>query len=551
MAFQSIKKLLPPSCKCMEAPLLEKIRSTLTRPPRSLPNGYYKYCRRVLERLFPKGWDASYPRQCASVAPPLSGCTEASRSNGGSSSLDYDQSLYLKSVLQGGFSPPTHLSEAIVVQSAGKPRPLSKFSGDALLLRPLHGALYDWISTKSWLCRGDPTAQVLSNAGFSEQLGGVLTSGDYASATDNLPIEIAELIIRVASRTSLFVPDSVWEFALRAVRPTLWYTSSDDVHVFEVTTGQMMGSYLSFPLLCIQNYLAFRYAMVQAEVVNHGPLLINGDDILFQSSAEVAETWMRVVGDLGLEVERSKTSVSREFGTLNSTLFRWSKGALVVAPTLRFGMLRRSESPGGLGITFLKFLEGQPPRIRWVMGKEFFKWHVATMRSAGRISCDEFSFRGRLAWRISEMFKLNYDGERVTVPAVPAKHDVQVPPNLYTMMDRGCLSTELEELNGLEMVAWRWTHEFNKRKQAVRWCLEMSCLRAPVAPCVDARGVDVRVRSWLRPTARRRVKARYGVPIPVGRQMVFNHLLQLQDYSVYEALPRYSSVEIQIFNERK
>jgi len=71
--------------------------------------------------------------------------------------------------------------------------------------------------------------------------------------------------------------------------------------------GQMMGSYLSFPLLCLQNRIAFLYAGESVGIdASEFPCLINGDDILFRSGPHFSELWMNTVGSLSLEVERSK-----------------------------------------------------------------------------------------------------------------------------------------------------------------------------------------------------------------------------------------------------
>lgn len=544
-AFQSIKKLLPASCCCMELPLLRGIRDTLTRPPPVLPPGYLRFVRRECRRLFRKGWDETYERQCALTSPPLSGCLEASRREGGTLGLSPDQPSFLMAVLgETEFDVPSVSCESIVVQSAGKPRPLTKFSSDSLLLRPLHGTIYDWLSKRKWLCRGDPTEEVLRKAGFREGRG-VLTSGDYKSATDNLSIEVAELAISAMMGSSVRVPISVWRYAKAILRPRAWFVDNRDIVDFEVTRGQMMGSYLSFPLLCLQNYLAFRW-VEEIEGIKSTPVLINGDDILFQSPRSFSTRWMDVVASIGLEVEKTKTSVSDEFGSLNSTLFRWSSGRLVVSHTFRFGMLRRTEYMGGVGLSFFKFLRGQSPELRWSMGKQFFSWHINTMRESGRLSADEWGFRGRLAWRIAELFSVQcYDLSVKTPPLPPCRHNVSVPPELYFMAPASSLSAELSDLNGLEMVSWKWSHEYSSKLEAIRWCLSLSLRRGFLPPDVNCQGTDV-LRRYRLPLSRRGVKKRYLEPPPPSREMVFLSLLSTQDIGEYEPLPSYGEVEFEI-----
>jgi hypothetical protein len=149
MGFQSIKKLLPDSCRCMESGLLSSLVERLGRAPRRLPSGYLSCVKKETARLFPKGWDASYERYCLSTSPPLSSCNEAGRSAGGSLGvLTFGQDGYLDRVLhgRGGRLCPRYAGRLLVVQSAGKPRPLSKFPAEALFLKPLHKTIYGNLS---------------------------------------------------------------------------------------------------------------------------------------------------------------------------------------------------------------------------------------------------------------------------------------------------------------------------------------------------------------------------------------------------------------------
>jgi hypothetical protein len=84
--------------------------------------------------------------------------------------------------------------------------------------------------------------------------------------------------------------------------------------------GQLMGTFLSFPALCLVNYLTFKW-LVPRDV----PVKVNGDDIVFRSTRQEAEKWMEGVGASGLVLSKGKTLVNERFFTLNSTPFRaWS-----------------------------------------------------------------------------------------------------------------------------------------------------------------------------------------------------------------------------------
>jgi hypothetical protein len=307
-----------------------------------------------------------------------------------------------------------------------------------------------------------------------------LVSGDYRSATDNLSLEVAEVILDVILSNSSCVPESVKSHAKAILRPLLW--NLDHELEFSVSRGQMMGSYLSFPLLCIQNFLSFDFARSQAGLGSM-PLLINGDDILFQSRDRAfPEGWMKVVKTLGLDVEVSKTSVSDEFGTLNSTLFEWSGDYLTVTPTLRFGMLRRADYVNSLGTTFHSFVRGQATEVAWRAARTFFSWHLAEMRSV-RFKPDELGFRGSLAFRMSRIFGLlDRDLTVRELPKAPVPHLVVLDSEHVTMLETSSLSPELKQLNDREMASWKFSVDFGecRERAALRYCLQLSLVRRPV-----------------------------------------------------------------------
>jgi hypothetical protein len=542
LAFQSIKKLLPSSCKCMEAPLLRGVSEKLSSPPRNLPSGYLSFVRRLAKGFFVKGWDCTYYNHCQTTSPPITGTRESSRRNGGTLAYGGDQDLFLDVVYgRASYESQPVLGELIVVQSAGKPRPLTKFSQEELLLKPLHKALYDHVSAQRWCCRGDVNAEKLKKAGFRYQADKVLVSGDYASATDNLPIEVAEVFLEEARASCGWVPDSVWNHAFAALRPTL-YSVEHDITI-DVRTGQMMGSYLSFPLLCLQNYAAFRWAAYK-----HGlkriPLLINGDDILFQSDRAFYKVWVDTITAVGLEVEVTKTSVLPDEGTLNSTLLRWDGDFLDVVPTIRMGMLRPRDYANGLGSDFLTFLRGQSVEVKWSAGIEFFRWHLALLRRSGRLYANEWGFRGRLAWRIAGIFSLlPTTRDSAEAPPPPIPHNVSLRGADVVRVDKKALSQELDVLNSLEMVSWKWSTIFNSEQGALRYCLDLTMARPFNFPNFSSSdGNFFGYRTFLTTPSKRWVKKQFLKDAPVSEALVFREVLLSQDFSDYSPLPTYEQV---------
>jgi len=483
-AFQSIKKGLPDSCKCMESALLDGLVANIVGgSPPQLPEHYLQFVNRTVSALFPKGWDTAYEGYCRRSAPPLKGVLEYGRSLGGSlgrlknhDGLDHADFLEVALFGRSHHRELKKLQGALqVVQSAGKPRPLTTFSADGTFLRPLHKTIYDRLSKQKWLSRGDVTAESLSRAGFQRGRG-TLVSGDYASATDNLSIEVLEVALSAMMKNAVCVPPNIKEFAAAACRPHL-FLSRDEFHsgskstVGELRKGQMMGSYLSFPFLCLQNFLAFKWST--RNVRGKIPVLINGDDILFQSSTDVANQWMETVKQIGLEVERTKTSVDTEYGSLNSTLFRWAGEKLYVVPTLRFGMLRPVEYPNSLGKSFSSFLQGIGGALRFRAARVFFQAHLGALL-ATTWSLPSLGFRGALAHRLARVFGLLEDRQLGSPPSAPSTHSVCLPSELISEVPLEFVDGQLEELSSCETASWKWSVGFSstdREREAIRYAL--------------------------------------------------------------------------------
>jgi hypothetical protein len=139
---------------------------------------------------------------------------------------------------------------------------------------------------------------------------------------------------------------------MSSLRAKIWY---EDCEVpFNLVTGQLMGNLLCFPLLCLQNYVAFRWVF-PASV----PVRINGDDIVFRATREGWEEWSRFVPRVGLILSKGKTLVSSSFFSINSSFFRVTRGRLKLIPVLRTGGLARPvDSVDGLGGSFRRYLQG-------------------------------------------------------------------------------------------------------------------------------------------------------------------------------------------------
>lgn len=96
---------------------------------------------------------------------------------------------------------------------------------------------------------------------------------------------------------------------------------------FTMKNGQLMGSPLSFPILCAINFVAYRSALKQyvrdmggdwskAEMLEM-PVRVNGDDILFKcNDAFYHGYWKPSVAAIGFTLSPGKNYVSPAFLTV-------------------------------------------------------------------------------------------------------------------------------------------------------------------------------------------------------------------------------------------
>lgn len=142
-----------------------------------------------------------------------------------------------------------------------------------------------------------------------------------------------------------------------------------------------MGNLLSFPLLCLQNYAAFRFVFPASK-----PVKINGDDIVFRSSMREFEDWSRLVTSVGLRLSVGKTMVNSRFFTVNSHFFRArrrSKPACI--PVLRSsGLSKPVTSFGGIGGAFRSFCRGFKGEARIRAETLFLTRRAVPIRETGR-----------------------------------------------------------------------------------------------------------------------------------------------------------------------
>lgn len=295
-----------------------------------IPDGkFLDFVRRSTRALFQPGWDQGMSSYLDAFTLPTKSCFERGISKGGARGTDLVERDERRQQFERFWSgdeilsaPDTRIS---VIETGGKYRTVSSFSVVRSYLTPMHKLIYDRLSRTRWLLRGE--AEPCKFAEFLQQDGEVFVSGDYESATDNLNRYVSMAILLELEQNSTYTPGNVWRLAHETLRNRFEDGSQQ-------RRGQLMGSILSFPLLCMVNYFTFRYA-IRRKV----PVKINGDDIVFRANLEEVERWFNLVSSSGLVVSKGKTLVLKSCFSLNSSFFHSSGTKCEAIPVIRSSAL--------------------------------------------------------------------------------------------------------------------------------------------------------------------------------------------------------------------
>lgn len=173
--------------------------------------------------------------------------------------------------------------------------------------------------------------------------------------------------------------------------------------------GQLMGSVLSFPILCLVNATLCSVAMMSQygdKPLKELPLLVNGDDAVFTGNSEVYSRWLRAAKLSGMAPSIGKVYYSKEFFNINSLVWRMRSGnyekwvespfGLKIiydywefVPYVNLGLLngtKRSSSHfdsfGDIGSRSVKLVELCPPALAERTLRQFLYMNLKELSSA-------------------------------------------------------------------------------------------------------------------------------------------------------------------------
>lgn len=223
------------------------------------------------------------------------------------------------------FPPPGPLPVRVEpIREPLKVRTITAGIGDTFCLKPLQRAM--------WLALGDFPQFCLTHGtnrleGAIEAIHGrsdpddVWISGDYTAATDSFSIEGSRALMEGILESIHHEPTKRW--AMKEIsQHLLVYPKGSGLTPVLQESGQLMGSLLSFPLLCLLNDCTAQFSGISPQ-----KYLINGDDILMRAPPTAYPIWKKTVRSFGLELSPGKNYIHPSFGTVNSQLIIGSQVA--------------------------------------------------------------------------------------------------------------------------------------------------------------------------------------------------------------------------------
>jgi hypothetical protein len=246
-----------------------------------------------------------------------------------------------------------------------KVRMITKGNPETWILKPVQKAMFE--SMKKFDCFRLTSGQTIDLSILNLRKA-FLLSGDYEASTDNLHLDIMSNAVEILCE---YITDPVIQRYLKweGGAHLLTYPKESGLQDCFQTNGQLMGSLLSFPILCIANATTIGLAQ-RCESLHDVKALINGDDILFCENSRTIKSWKKISASMGLKPSIGKNYTSASFGSINSQLILRKGHNWEVQKTGKFKCLSRKN---GQNITARKSLEIYPINLVVEMCRELLE----------------------------------------------------------------------------------------------------------------------------------------------------------------------------------
>lgn len=169
-------------------------------------------------------------------------------------------------------------------------------------------------------------------------------SGDYSAATDNLAKWLIEKFwSKICTRTG--IPDPIYQLGLKALTGHKLFYGDE---IVQQQNGQLMGSPLSFPLLCLCNAAICCLSFdKKRRNFNKVPMRINGDDCVMSFTISERERWIRYANFIGMSPSPGKCYFADDWLQMNSELFVLRKGSFHHINYINFSLASPFLAKGG------------------------------------------------------------------------------------------------------------------------------------------------------------------------------------------------------------
>jgi len=279
------------------------------------------------------------------------------------------------------------LEEALKVRVISKGPALTYFT-----LRPVQKFLHKILrKIPCFVLLGEPKVTLEHLERFKTEIGN-FQSLDYQSATDLLDPEFSRCIGEEIC-DAVEMPEDLRKLFIKAL-------TGHSIEGTEQKWGQLMGSIVSFIVLCLANATVVRHSL---EIVNkrsytlyNCPMLINGDDGLVRSSDDYLPVWKSIAGSIGLKPSAGKVYSHSEYLNINSTSFVFNGKNFEHIPYVNMGLVtgqKRSNSVKSsqdvfdgddgstLGAKHRELMNSCPPELQLAVHEQFLKYNSETLKS--------------------------------------------------------------------------------------------------------------------------------------------------------------------------
>jgi len=234
------------------------------------------------------------------------------------------------------------------ILSGGKIRVITLDSYENMEFAFCNKYMFGLISRQKWAIAGRSVQEWWDNQDGRLNDYSYVCSGDLQSATDTFNGALAEIVFRRLAELFGLSEDQVERMKKFTTKADL----KDGSRFFSQNRGQLMGSILSFPILCLVSLTAWavgtgfdkknqdKWGRRFLQELNQAPVGVNGDDIVFGTD-DLGAGWAKGVAAIWGVVSPGKSLLSKWAFTVNSELW-WREEAAWGSEFKHVGILRPS-----------------------------------------------------------------------------------------------------------------------------------------------------------------------------------------------------------------